>query len=195
MIYTIIDTETSGLPLKERPNDFSRIDIWQVSYIQVKEDLSLVKAESFYMYHPLYDLSANVQEAVDVNHITRDFLRQQGNDFQAKCQKLFTAVSRANLVTFNGNHYDIPLINSFLGRYAVMPDPINMSIDIMAIFQSKLGHRISLVKAIDTCGISSGVIESLGEMIWGEKLSAHDSRYDTVATYRLLIDFRGKGYV
>ena len=187
MILTFYDTETSGL-------DTAAADIHQFAYIRFDTQHGILKARDFYLWEDNYDWS---EGAYKVNGLSKEFLKANGApDIQQKYQEMFTVMSRAYEVGYNNNRYDRPLVDHFLMRHAIMPEPQQASIDVMLVAQKAFGKRFKLVDLCARFGFAPEQIEAFTKAIFKRAgTCAHDAAYDTMATYMCFMKLREAGYV
>lgn len=185
MFYTVFDIETTGF-------DGNICDVVQFAYANLDENFNCIKAESLYFYHDDMHWS---KEAEEVHHLSREFLSQYKYSFETNIKKMFIILSRANVVTFNGDHFDIPFCNSWLKRFG-FPDVVpNRSYDVMKIYQPVFKKRVKLVTLPERIGLSPDIIGAIAKGWFGYEGAAHDAAYDVTMTALGFSHAIHKGYV
>lgn len=187
MILTFYDTETSGL-------DTTSSDIHQFAYMRWDTNQGVIGANSFFLWEDNYDWS---EGAYKVNGLSKEFLRANGApDIQKKYQEMFTVMSRAFEVGYNNNHFDRPMVDHFLARHSVTPEPQQSSIDVMQVAKQAFGKRFKLVDLCARLDITPEMIEAVTKYSFNRAgTCAHDAAYDTTATYICFLKLKEAGYV
>lgn len=188
MIITFYDTETSGLDVQVE-------DIHQFAYLLYDTNTNLVtRANSFYMWEDNYRWS---EGAAKVNGLSREFLKSAGSqDMENKYKEIFVVMSRAREAGYNNDHYDRPLVDSFMRRHSFAPEPAQKSFDVMKIFKQSFGKRYKLVDLCAKLNITPEFIERMCKIFFKrEGTVAHDAAYDTTATFLCFDYARRNGYV
>lgn len=185
MIYTVFDVETTGL---RTGTDC----VLQFAYLLFDSlDNTIVSADSFYLWDESYTWS---DDAYKVHKISKDFLRSlPKSEMKVKYGKMFKALSAANLMTYNGNSFDIPFCDNFLKRYAVQPYLPASQTDVMLLARQAFGKRFKLVNLVDHLEIPEEAIKAMQEAHFGVSTGAHDATYDVISTLLCYIRLRGAG--
>lgn len=187
MMLTFFDTETTGL-------DVFNNDIIQFAYLQTDTNTGFVRANCFNLWEEGYSWS---DDAYKVHGFSKEYLRTLPiEDMQKKYEEMFIVMSRANAVSYNGINFDYPLVQSFMARWAVKPEPLNSHYDVMKIAQDAFGKRRKLVDLTAQLGITPDYIQRMVEIFFKRpQTQAHDAAYDTVATLLCFEQLRSKGNV
>ena len=196
MIYTIFDIETDGLIVG---NKFPHV--LEVGYIQINNDVEILRGGSFYFYRPEWDLKA---DALKVNGLTKEFLAEHENDYFSSMVKLWTLMQKGYLIGKNSDAFDIPVCRSMFSACSVMPvlPSVAASYDLQKIWApvyrdvmqqlsgtrpkgpGKLGEYVKLLGYSD-----EDVQKQFEELFPDEKrCGAHGALYDSYMTYLVLKD-------
>lgn len=189
MLITFFDTETTGLNVMSS-------DIIQFAYLQTDTDTGFVRANCFNLWEDDYEKSWT-EEAFNVHGFSKEFLKSLPTEEMAKkYQEMYVVLSRANAGTYNGENYDYPLVQSFMGRHAVRPEPLTRHFDVMNIARNAFGKRFKLVNLTAQLGITPEYVETLTKVFFNrENTKAHDAAYDTTATMLCFEQLRSRGHV
>ena len=187
MIYTVIDTETSGL------NHMSD-DILQFAYLTFDSNGDVIRGNAFYLWEDDYQWT---EGAYRVHGLSREFLRDlPTEEMNKKYQEMYVVMSRANLIGYNSNNFDIPFVRSFMTRHSVQPQDPSSTIDVMEIAKRVFGKRMKLTALCERLGITPAHIEMMTRIFFNkENTSAHDATYDVTATFLCYDHFRRNGNV
>lgn len=189
MILTFFDTETTGL-------DVFNSDIIQFAYLQTDTSTGFIRANCFNLWEDDYEKSWT-DGAYNVHGFSKEFLRSlPADEMRKKYEEMFVVMSRANAVSYNGINYDYPLVQSFMARHAVKPEPLNRHFDVMNIARDAFGRKRKLVELSAQLGITAEYIQMMtGVFFKRQDTKAHDAAYDTVATMLCFEQLRSKGNV
>lgn len=187
MTFAVIDTETSGL------NHMSD-DILQFAYLIVNDTEGVVRGNSFYLWEDDYKWS---HEAYNVHGISRELLASLPKDeMPRKYQEIYSVMSRGNLISYNGDNFDIPFIRNFMTRHSVPAQDPSSSTDVMVIAKRVFGKRMKLTALCERLGITPDHIEMMTNIFFDrENTTAHDAAYDVTATFLCYDHFRRNGNV
>lgn len=187
MILTFFDTETTGL-------DTFNSDIIQFAYLQTDTNSGFIRANCFNLWEDDYTWS---EDAYKVHGFSKSYLQSLPiQDMYKKYDEMFVVMSRANVAGYNSEHFDYPLVQSFMARHAVKPEPINQHFDVMKIAQNAFGKRRKLVELTAQLGITEATVQRMTEIFFNRpNTQAHDAAYDTVATLLCFERLRSNGNV
>lgn len=205
MLYTIYDTETSGLE--------DDADILSFSYMLCDENLRVGRAETLYFWKE--GVTKWTEEAFKINGLSKEFLRQHADKFEDNLKKMYIVMSSADLVGYNSGYvkvryqhidpetrvvsiddnpidgtkiydvvgFDYPRCKRFLQRNDMeVPTPNTMT-DVMREYQrTHRGIRRKLQVVYDQYGLSRDLADILNKTYFSEKSEAHNSSYDVVCT-------------
>ena len=90
MLYTVFDVETSGL---ERG-----CDVLSFAYALTDESVGVKRAEVLYFWKE--GVTQWTEEAYEINHLSKEFLRQYEADYEKNLQKMYIVLSMGHLVGF-----------------------------------------------------------------------------------------------
>lgn len=178
MVYTYLDIETTGLSIvHDAPIQFA--------YLQMQGNGIFLRRNAFYINTSCNSWSAGAEE---VHHISRDMLKAYGVEEIRAIASINAILRQANLVTYNGNHFDIPMIIHRIQEMNI-PCVINENgFDVMMEWQKFYGgKRKKLAECIAECGYTQSYIAQVVRMLYGEdgNFFPHDARYDVVETMLL----------
>lgn len=199
MLFTILDIETTGFKYAQRPG-MPNDDILEVGYIQVDERLNMLRHGVFYFYQPDFVLNA---EAEAVHGLTRDFLEEHQEEFDASLCKLYTLMQQGVIIGKNNIGFDTPFIIDFLSRRGKGLPEINVvnQVDLQDIFtpifrrwyKSKTGENTrklgKLGELMEVIGKSMNEVESEYCRLFPDvkdRCGAHSALFDVYMTYLLL---------
>lgn len=174
MTLTFFDLETSGL-------DTAKSDIHQLAYACYDtKSRKVFKANSFYLWEDDYEWSP---AAAKVNGISKEFLEAlPKEEMQKKYQEIFAVFNRADVIGYNNNNYDNPLLQNFMSRRArsivfdSTQDVRNMARNY---FKGNAGKLCDLPNRL---GLPDSVVSLYQKNIFGVQSQAHDATYDVAAT-------------
>ena len=185
MVYTYFDIETTGL---SRTDDAPI----QFAYLQMQDNGIFLKRAAFYINTTCENWSA---EAEAVHHISRDDLQKHGVEEIRAMASAFAILREANLVTFNGNGFDLPLVRNRMEKLGIYGLYGATSFDVMMEWQKfHGGKRRRLVDLAKELGYTEEYISACVSRTFGEdgRFHPHDARYDVIETMlvhrRLLSD-------
>lgn len=184
-IYTYLDIETTGL---SRQNDAPI----QFAYLQMADNGVFLKRGAFYINTTCSSWS---QEAEGVHHISREMLKKYGVEEVRAIASIYAILKDAAVVTYNGNSFDLPMINNRIQQLGITDIYTEQGFDVMVEWQKfHGGKRRRLVDLAKELGYTEAYISSVVKRLFGEdgKFRPHDARYDVVETMlvhrRLLAD-------
>lgn len=186
MLYTVIDIETTG---------FSRYknDIIQFSYIITDENGRVYDSDCLHFYSTCIKESWS-EQAESVHGISLKTLEQYADDFERNCKKMFIIISRANIVGFNSDDFDIPFICEWLDQVLGVRPEIYYTLDMMTLYK-RHGIKGKLVSMPDKLGVDESIIAMFTESIFGQAGHAHASYYDVIVTHIMLMNASRKGWI
>lgn len=195
MIFTVFDIETTGF-------DKSRDEILEFGYIQVNEDLEIIRYGSLYFYKESFPLNA---ESEELHKLTREFLLPYRQDFGDNLIRLYTIFNNSLAIGKHSGQFDNEFVTRFMQKHApelgiVSPSggydmekfytPIYRKFHRQKFneFTRKLGTLEELMEVI---GYTEDRVRSefneLFELPAGRD-NAHCALYDTFMTFLLLKD-------
>lgn len=181
MLYTIFDTETSGLE--------SGCDVLSFAYMLTDENLDIKRAETLYYWKE--GVTKWTEEAYQIHGLSKEFLRQYEADYETNLKKMYLVLSYSELVGYNSGRlnkeglvvgFDFAVCKNFLMRNDLYePTPLNFY-DTMIMYRRIYKHQTSLQKAFDEQGLPRDLADTFMEVYYKSKAGAHDAAYDTVCT-------------
>ena len=218
MLYTIYDTETSGLE--------EDADILSFSYMLCDENLRVGRAETLYFWKE--GETKWTEEAYKIHGLSKEFLRQHADKFEDNLKKMYIVLSYAYTVGYNSGYlktryqhfhpetrtftiddnpdggtavqvvmgFDFPRCKRFLLNHDIeAPNPSAM-IDVMRELQRyNRGIKRKLQKAYDQYGLSRELADMMNQAYFTEKSEAHNSAYDVVCTAILFSYMKREGMI
>jgi len=200
MIYTLFDLETNGFIKKDKVTNRSVFpEILEVGYIQVNDNLDILRGGEFYFYQPEWEIENGAQE---VHGLERSFLEQHQSSFYTNMVKLYVLLQQANIVGKNSNAFDIPVAKEFITKRApgISAPAIARAYDMQNFYTSLFRNKM----AASNNGVSSRKKGTLTELIAlegftqeqvqdmfnkqfpeSERARAHGALYDSFMTYLL----------
>lgn len=201
MIYTVLDTETSGLI---KNNKFPKV--LEVGYMQINENLEILRGGSFYFYKPEWELS---KDALAVNGLTKEFLEEHKDEYYGSLVRLWTLLIQGNIIGKNSDKFDIPVCRNM---FSECPDmlalpAIRSSIDIQKVYgnvfkdemQKQTGVRPNrsgkLEEYMPIVGVTKNQIKEDFEKLFPDetRCGAHGALYDAYMTYLVTVDAVKRG--
>ena len=193
MIYTILDIETTGFKIHSD-------DILEVGYIQVNENLDVLRYGNLYFYKEQFNIESDAQQ---VHKLTRDFLSVHEDAFNGNLVRLYTLMQSGRIIGKHSNQFDIPFIISFLERYAIGVNKVSIleSIDLEEFYTSiyrgwyKKTHngettrkKGQLSELVEMLGYSQDKVQSMFSHHIKDihRNMAHSALYDAYMTFILL---------
>lgn len=177
MKVVFLDTETSGL----KNSDV----ILSAAYI-VADSASMEVLESGKLY--FYDEEERCcNEALEVHHLTPEFLVKYASDYETNIKKLFELVHNGVIIGHN-IAFDIRMINQTLAQWGMKAKPY---LTICTMYETKNmnnGKFFKLVKLLEKVGIPDKLVEKHRTNIFGESelgLGFHSADFDTAAVHLL----------
>ena len=184
-IYTYLDIETTGM---DRQHDAPI----QFAYLQMTEKGIFLKRNAFYINTTCQSWS---QEAENVHHISREMLQKYGVEEVRAIASIYAILKGANAVTYNGDNFDLPMLNNRIQQLGIVDIYTERSFDVMREWQKfHGGKRRKLMDLAKELGFTEAYISMMVNRLYGEdgKFRPHDARYDVVETMlvhrRLLAD-------
>lgn len=159
--YVVVwDCETTGLNSKE---DF----IIQLACIKFEKDGGNVLEEKSWYIKPAHDFTIS-PKAQEVHGLSKDFILENGKYFKDISSEFFNMISDADLLTYNGNSFDIKFLNEECKRWGLdLPISNKMFYDAFAM----------------ECRFSPRDLSSVYKTYTGKDLEgAHDALNDVRAT-------------
>lgn len=184
MLYTIFDTETSGLE--------GDCDILSFSYMLSDEKLGVRRAEVLYFWKE--GLTKWSQEAYEINGLSKEFLRKHEKDYEKNCRKMYIFLQNAMLVGYNSGWvssdgiirgFDFQRCSAFLRRNGFPEVSPFGFIDVMKMGHDKYGRNMKLQTVFDSEGLDRSMADVYNAAFFGETGGAHTSSYDVVCTAML----------
>lgn len=196
MIFTVIDTETSGL---SREN----ADVLSFSYA-LTDGKEILAADTLYFWTD--GIKWN-QESYQTHGLSKEFLSQYKDDFDKNLRAMFSVIQDSILVGYNSGYidkfgvlhgFDYQVIKNFLLRN-MLDFPIPSSfVDLLKIARSREANAPNkkLQSMVDYYGISREDIARVNSTVFpGSKSVAHDSGYDVVCTSYVLKEMLAKDLI
>lgn len=196
MLYTVFDVETSGL---ERG-----CDVLSFAYALTDENVGVKRAEVLYFWKE--GVTKWTEEAYEINHLSKEFLRQYEADYEKNLQKMYIVLSMGHLVGFNSGYinkngdiagFDYQVCCNFLERNN-FPRPIAAGfVDLMRVYQSHhAGFRAKLTKVFKEYKLSEDLAGIICQVYFNDTAKeAHFASYDVAMTILLLSEFADRGWI
>ena len=175
MVYTYLDIETTGL---SRTDDAPI----QFAYLQMEDNGIFRKRAAFYINTLCKSWSADAEA---VHRISREMLKEHGVEEIRALASMCAIMRSADLVTYNGNAFDIPMIKNRMQSVGIQSMYPNSSFDVMTEWQKfHGGRRRKLIDLAKELGYSEAYIAGSVKRLFGEDgiFRPHDARYDVVET-------------
>lgn len=196
MIFTVIDTETSGL---SREN----ADVLSFSYA-LTDGKEILAADTLYFWSD--GIKWN-QESYQTHGLSKEFLSQYKDDFDKNLRAMFSVIQDSILVGYNSGYidkfgvlhgFDYQVIKNFLLRNMLdFPIPTSF-VDLLKIARSRETNAPNkkLQSMVDYYGISREEIVRVNNTVYpGSKAVAHNSGYDVVCTSYVLKEMLAKDLI
>ena len=184
MIYTVFDIETTGLSKYE-------CGIVQFAYIRLNNNLTPVKCGAFYLYPPENKFRWDA-DAEKVHRLSREFLKENAIDYDVGMAQIYALLQYSNVITYNGNTFDIPFTSNVLQKSGLIPLQCIGFNDVMLMCKERFGRKPKLVDVPAILGLNPAVMQTLCNAYFkGVNVRPHDASYDTTVTYmayRKLLD-------
>lgn len=189
MLYTFIDAEATGLSrFKDSPIE--------VAYLTINSDLKKVDSGDLYFYDD--SIPESSAGAYAIHGIRKRDLEPYKDKFEVNNRKLFKIMCRGNIIGFNSNSYDIPLICNYLSRQGFGETPVARTIDMMKTLRPVFGKNPKLVDALAYFGIKEEDILRMLKIYYKGKVMKerfHNAAFDVTATALLTFTCRAKGII
>lgn len=154
MILVCFDTETTGL-------DVQKEHIIQLSLVKVDTDTWSVLDQRDWYILPEGDFTIPA-EAEAVHHISKDFLLEHGVSLRSIYDELINFVGSHDMLSYNGNGYDAPILHYNLQRAGLKFD-----------FTNRTWYDALLLERIHT----AGMVDENGEKLHNNLTSAYTRYY------------------
>lgn len=195
MIFTVFDVETNG------QSKYS--DILEAGYIQINENLEILRHGSLYFWRDDWKINWQAQQ---IHKLQQGFLEEACPDqatFNGNLVRLYTLFNRSQLIGKNSFRFDEPCIEYFLQRYIKgipIPEP-DGQLDLQDIFVDKFrkwygekygvsaGRKLGkLDELIEVIGLSQDEVQKMyrEELGMNSRGEYHCAEYDAYMTYILL---------
>lgn len=207
MIYTVLDAETTS----KYPNSAMPVAVSYVSY-----DDNLARTASGILY--FYDDSIPESDpgAIAVHGLNKSKLMQYKDDFETNVRKLYKLLWRGNVVGYNSDRFDIPVLTHFLAKQGIVEQDkygmakdflIERKIDIYKVVKPILPGRITesgrkggkqLCDAAEYFDIKPEQMAMLYRAYFGKTPTDsgfHSAEYDTFVTAMLFCKLAKEGYI
>ncbi len=174
-VYTYLDIETTGL------NPHADVPI-QFAYLQMQENGVFLRRSAFYIKTTSSSWSEDAQA---VHHITREMLEKFGIEEVRAIASIYAILKNADVVTYNGNHFDLPMINNRIQQLGIVDIFTDRGFDVMLEWQKfHGGKRRKLLDLAQSLGYTEDYISATVQALYGEQghFQPHDARYDVVET-------------
>ena len=196
MIFTVIDTETSGL---SREN----ADVLSFSYA-LTDGKEILAADTLYFWT---DGMQWTQESYEIHGLSKEFLSQYKDDFDKNLRAMYSVVQGSILVGYNSGYidkfgvlhgFDYQVIKNFLLRN-MLDFPIPSSfVDLLKIARSRETSATNkkLQSMVDYYGILREDIARVNNTVYPDsKAVAHNSGYDVICTAYVLKEMLAKDLI
>jgi DNA polymerase-3 subunit epsilon len=168
MILVVFDLETTGL-------DRNKDHIIQFSGIKIDtSNHSILDSKNIYI-QPFGEYSISIG-AYTKHHITPEFLKDKPY-FKDVAQEIVDFIGDNNVVTYNGNGFDIPFLKTELNKYGYDIDFMNRKC-FDAFLEEKRRNGINL---------ENTYLRYRGKTMEEAGLVAHDAMSDIKATYAVFV--------
>ncbi len=174
-VYTYFDIETTGL------NPHTDVPI-QFAYLQMQENGIFLMRNAFYIKTTSASWS---EEAQAVHHITRDMLDKYGVEEVRAISTIYSLLKNADVVTYNGNNFDLPMVNNRIQQLGIVDLFTDRGFDVMLEWQKfHGGKRRKLLDLAQSLGYHEAYISAMVNRLYGVsgQFLPHDARYDVVET-------------
>ena len=154
MTLVCFDTETTGL-------DVQKEHIIQLSLVKIDTDnWSVIDRRDWYIL-PEGEFTIPA-EAEAVHHISKDFLLQNGVSLRSLYEDFLSFVGNSNMLSYNGNGYDAPILYYNLKRLGLNFD-----------FNHRTWYDALLLERIHT----AGMVDENGEKLHNNLTAAYTRYY------------------
>lgn len=178
----VFDTETTGL-LDTNPN----AQVCELSYI-IEEKGKIVSTKNYFFTVNEVDMGA-----YNVHHMSqRDLeLLSNGLKFSDVAQEIHNEIEQCDFIVGHNVQFDINMLNLEFERLGMTPINNSNIFDTMLYTTGRLKLKRAngtikapkLVELIKHYNLEESVQENLKKYFKNIRAEAHDSRYDTMATY------------
>lgn len=183
----VFDTETSGLPYKERGSnyDYTNLDhfnssrLLSISWLLLNDVNEIVEKKTYYIKPDNFEIS---EASINIHGLTKEFLNENGitiHEVLLNLNGLFTKYNINLLIAHNIN-FDINILKSELFRY-------NYTITLSKIartetFCTMLGSQVRM-NVYKWPKLAEAYRYFYNEDI----TNAHDAEYDTLYCYKVFL--------
>jgi len=183
----VFDTETSGLPYKERGSnyDYTNLDhfnssrLLSISWLLLNDVNEIVEKKTYYIKPDNFEIS---EASINIHGLTKEFLNENGitiHEVLLNLNGLFTKYNINLLIAHNIN-FDINILKSELYRYQY-----NITLSKIArteTFCTMLGSQVRM-NVYKWPKLSEAYTYFYNEEI----TNAHDAEYDTLHCYKIYL--------
>lgn len=183
----VFDTETSGLPYKERGSnyDYRNLDhfnssrLLSISWLLLNDVNEIVEKKTYYIKPDNFEIS---EASINIHGLTKEFLNENGitiHEVLLNLNGLFTKYN-INLLIAHNIIFDINILKSELYRYQY-----NITLDKIAsteTFCTMLGSQVRM-NVYKWPKLSEAYSYFYNEEI----VNAHDSEFDTLHCYKIYL--------
>ena len=183
----VFDTETSGLPYKERGSnyDYKNLDhfnssrLLSISWLLINDINEIVEKKTYYIKPDDFEIS---EASINIHGLTKEFLNENGitiHEVLLNLNGLFTKYN-INLLIAHNIIFDINILKSELYRYQY-----NITLSKIArteTFCTMLGSQVRM-NVYKWPKLSEAYTYFYNEEI----TNAHDAEYDTLHCYKIYL--------
>lgn len=183
----VFDTETSGLPYKERGSNydyknlehFNSSRLLSISWLLINDINEIVEKKTYYIKPDDFEIS---EASINIHGLTKEFLNENGitiHEVLLNLNGLFTKYNINLLIAHNIN-FDINILKSELYRYQY-----NITLSKIArteTFCTMLGSQVRM-NVYKWPKLSEAYTYFYNEEI----TNAHDAEYDTLHCYKIYL--------
>jgi len=183
----VFDTETSGLPYKERGSnyDYTNLDhfnssrLLSISWLLINDINEIVEKKTYYIKPDDFEIS---EASINIHGLTKEFLNENGitiHEVLLNLNGLFTKYN-INLLIAHNIIFDINILKSELYRYQY-----NITLSKIArteTFCTMLGSQVRM-NVYKWPKLSEAYTYFYNEEI----ANAHDAEYDTLHCYKIYL--------
>ena len=183
----VFDTETSGLPYKERGSnyDYTNLDhfnssrLLSISWLLINDINEIVEKKTYYIKPDDFEIS---EDSINIHGLTKEFLNENGitiHEVLLNLNGLFTKYN-INLLIAHNIIFDINILKSELYRYQY-----NITLSKIArteTFCTMLGSQVRM-NVYKWPKLAEAYTYFYNEDI----TNAHDAEYDTLHCYKIYL--------
>ena len=189
--YLILDTETTGLPIRSRQFKPDDIEYWpyivQIAWILVDENGLLVEGEDAI----LKQKTSIPLSATNIHNITTEKMLTEGEDPKLIYESLLSHIQKSETIVAHNAKFDIEVLKADLYRHGFVSNLLDEK-DVYCTMEK--GKEFCITYSNGGKRKNPRLEELFGELYYNNKymsiLNAHSAFHDVLVTYKCFMKMR-----